>query len=59
MLFRKKKNYNGNVNTLLMKGLVTQKGKRISETLFYEFYKRYDVDIRIARIFIPMVKFKY
>lgn len=45
-----KENYNGNVNTFNERACYAE-GKRISETLFYEFYKRYDVDIRIARIF--------
>ena len=40
----------GNVNSFSRRACYSE-GKRVSETLFYNFYEKYGVDIRIARIF--------
>ena len=45
-----KESYYGNVNTLGPRACYDE-GKRISETLFYEYNKIYGLNIRIARIF--------
>lgn len=42
--------YHGNVNTLGIRACYDE-GKRISETLFMEYYRVHGVDTRIARIF--------
>jgi len=42
--------YRGNVNTIGIRSCYDE-GKRIAETLFTDFYKNYNVDIRIVRIF--------
>lgn len=42
--------YNGNVNTMGPRACYDE-GKRIAETLFYDYHKEKSVDIRIARIF--------
>jgi UDP-glucuronate decarboxylase len=42
--------YNGNVNTTSIRACYDE-GKRCAETLFMDYYRQYDVDIRIARIF--------
>ena len=42
--------YNGNVNPINSRACYAE-GKRIAETLFIEYFKKYEVDIRIARIF--------
>jgi UDP-glucuronate decarboxylase len=42
--------YWGNVNTIGERSCYDE-GKRISETLIYEFYQKYKVDAKIARIF--------
>lgn len=43
-------NYWGNVNPNGIRACYDE-GKRIAETLFYDFYRKYNVDIRVARIF--------
>ena len=45
-----KEDYNGNVNPINERACYAE-GKRISETLFYEYHNKFNVDIRIARIF--------
>lgn len=42
--------YRGNVSTIGPRACYDE-GKRIAETIFSEYHKRYGVDIRIARIF--------
>lgn len=42
--------YRGNVNTIGIRSCYDE-GKRIAETLFMEFHRKYNVDIRIVRIF--------
>jgi len=42
--------YRGNVNTIGIRSCYDE-GKRIAETLFTDFYKNYNIDIRIVRIF--------
>ncbi len=42
--------YRGNVNTCGPRSCYDE-GKRIAETLFYEFKNKYNIDIKIARIF--------
>ena len=42
--------YRGNVNTLGIRSCYDE-GKRIAETLLMDFHRKYDLDIRIARIF--------
>ena len=43
-------NYFGNVNTLGIRSCYDE-GKRISETLCFEYSKEYSLDVKIARIF--------
>lgn len=43
-------NYHGNVNCFGPRACYDE-GKRISETLFYDYHQQHQVDIRIARIF--------
>ena len=42
--------YRGNVNTIGIRSCYDE-GKRIAETLMMDFHRKYNVDIRIARIF--------
>jgi UDP-glucuronate decarboxylase len=42
--------YRGNVNTIGIRSCYDE-GKRIAETLIMEYYKKYNVDIKIVRIF--------
>tara|TARA_B100001063_G_scaffold93880_1_gene87425 strand:+ start:1564 stop:2487 length:924 start_codon:yes stop_codon:yes gene_type:complete len=42
--------YRGNVNTIGIRSCYDE-GKRIAETLMYDFHRKYNVDIRIVRIF--------
>ena len=42
--------YNGNVNTLGIRACYDE-GKRVVESIFMEYHRIHDVDIRIARIF--------
>ena len=42
--------YWGNVNPIGIRACYDE-GKRAAETLFFDFYRQYDVDIRVARIF--------
>jgi UDP-glucuronate decarboxylase len=42
--------YRGNVNTIGIRSCYDE-GKRIAETLFMDYYRKYNIDIRIARIF--------
>lgn len=42
--------YNGNVNTLGIRACYDE-GKRVVESIFMEYYRVHNVDIRIARIF--------
>lgn len=43
-------NYRGNVNTIGIRSCYDE-GKRISETLMMDYHKKYNIEIRIARIF--------
>ncbi len=43
-------NYRGNVNTIGIRSCYDE-GKRIAETLMMDYHKKYNVDIRIVRIF--------
>ena len=43
-------NYRGNVNTIGIRSCYDE-GKRISETLFMDYHNKYNVNIRIVRIF--------
>ena len=43
-------NYRGNVNTIGIRSCYDE-GKRISETLIMDYHKKYNIEIRIARIF--------
>jgi UDP-glucuronate decarboxylase len=43
-------NYRGNVNTIGIRSCYDE-GKRVAETLFMDYHSKYNVDIRIARIF--------
>ena len=45
-----KETYRGNVNTLGPRSCYDE-GKRVAETIFMEYHKKRDVDIRIVRIF--------
>ena len=42
--------YWGNVNPIGIRACYDE-GKRVAETLFYDYYRKYGVDIRVARIF--------
>lgn len=42
--------YRGNVNPIGIRSCYDE-GKRMAETLFFDYYRRHDVDIRIIRIF--------
>ncbi|MCK9225787.1 MAG: SDR family oxidoreductase [Candidatus Muirbacterium halophilum] len=42
--------YFGNVNSIGVRGCYNE-GKRSAETLFYDFFRQFKVDIRVARIF--------
>lgn len=42
--------YRGNVNTIGIRSCYDE-GKRISETLFFDFWRMYDVRIKVVRIF--------
>lgn len=42
--------YWGNVNPIGIRSCYDE-GKRISETLFYDYYRKYSVDIKVIRIF--------
>ena len=42
--------YKGSVNTISKRSCYVE-GKRIAETLFYDYHRTYKVDIKIARIF--------
>jgi UDP-glucuronate decarboxylase len=42
--------YFGNVNTTGIRACYDE-GKRVGETLFFDFYRQFNVDIRVARIF--------
>lgn len=50
LIHPQKESYFGNTNTLGPRACYDE-GKRISETLFYEYNRKYGLDIRIARIF--------
>ena len=43
-------NYFGNVNPIGIRACYDE-GKRISETLFFDYYRKYEIPIRVARIF--------
>lgn len=45
-----KESYRGNVNTIGERACYDE-GKRISETLFFDYHREHRVDIRVARIF--------
>jgi len=45
-----KESYRGNVNTIGERACYDE-GKRISETLFFDYHREHGVDIRVARIF--------
>ncbi|MDX2082439.1 MAG: UDP-glucuronic acid decarboxylase family protein [Rickettsiales bacterium] len=42
--------YFGNVNTMGARSCYDE-GKRVAETLFFDYYKQYDVEIKVIRIF--------
>ena len=42
--------YWGNVNPIGIRACYDE-GKRLAETLFYDYYRQYDVSVRVARIF--------
>lgn len=42
--------YNGNVNPIGIRSCYDE-GKRCAETLFFDYHRQYDIDIRVARIF--------
>ena len=42
--------YRGNVNTIGPRACYDE-GKRVAETLFFDYHRQYDVDIRVVRIF--------
>ena len=42
--------YRGSVNPIGPRGCYDE-GKRCAETLFFDYYRQYDLDIRVARIF--------
>jgi UDP-glucuronate decarboxylase len=42
--------YRGNVNTIGIRSCYDE-GKRVAETLFMDYHNKYNIDIRIARIF--------
>ena len=44
--------YKGSVNTTSTRSCYVE-GKRIAETLFFDYFRVYGVDIKIARILIP------
>ena len=43
-------NYWGNVNSIGIRACYDE-GKRVAETLFYDYHRKYNLDIRVARIF--------
>ena len=45
-----KETYRGNVNTIGPRACYDE-GKRLAETIFFEYYRNYGVDIKVARIF--------
>ncbi|MBR3167131.1 MAG: SDR family oxidoreductase [Erysipelotrichaceae bacterium] len=45
-----KESYWGNVNTIGLRSCYDE-GKRMSETLFFDYHRQYGVDIRVVRIF--------
>jgi UDP-glucuronate decarboxylase len=45
-----REDYRGNVNTIGIRSCYDE-GKRIAETLMMDYHKKYNIDIRIARIF--------
>ena len=45
-----KEEYRGNVNPIGIRACYDE-GKRIAETLFFDYHRKYGVDIRVARIF--------
>lgn len=45
-----KENYFGNVNPIGPRACYDE-GKRVAETLFFDYYRKYNLEIRVARIF--------
>ena len=45
-----KESYRGNVNPIGPRACYDE-GKRVAETLFFDYYRKHDLEIRIARIF--------
>ena len=45
-----KENYRGNVNTIGIRSCYDE-GKRVAETLMMDYHKKYNIDIKIVRIF--------
>jgi UDP-glucuronate decarboxylase len=45
-----KESYFGNVNTIGPRACYDE-GKRVAETLFFDYYRKYKMEIRVARIF--------
>lgn len=45
-----KENYFGNVNSIGPRACYDE-GKRVAETLFFDYYRKYNLEIRVARIF--------
>ena len=50
LIHPQKESYWGNVNTIGLRSCYDE-GKRMSETLFFDYYRQYGVDIRVVRIF--------
>ena len=50
MIHPQKESYWGNVNSIGPRSCYDE-GKRSAETLFFDYYRKYDLDIRVARIF--------
>ena len=50
MIHPQKESYWGNVNSIGPRSCYDE-GKRSAETLFFDYYRKHDLDIRVARIF--------
>jgi UDP-glucuronate decarboxylase len=50
LVYPQTEEYWGNVNTIGIRSCYDE-GKRVAETLFFDYYRQYDVDIKVVRIF--------
>ena len=50
LLHPQKENYFGNVNIIGPRSCYDE-GKRVAETLFFDYHRQYEIDIRVIRIF--------